>query len=56
MGIEQESEKVNIEGNLAPIDPKVGQLIIRLFLPILQDILPTLNLPIKDGPSFDTLF
>ena len=56
MGTEQESEKVNNEGNLVPIDPKVGQILVRLFLPILQDLLPTLILPIEDGPSSDTLF
>ena len=56
MGTGQGSEKVNSEGNLVPIDPKVGQLLVRLFLPIIQDILPTPSLPIEDGPSSDTLF
>ena len=56
MATEQGSGKVNSEGNTIPTDPKVGQLLVRLFLPILQDLLPTLNLPIEDGPSFDTLF
>ena len=53
---EQGSRKVNSKVNLDPFDLKVGQLLVRLLLPILQDPLPTLNLPIKDGPSYDTLF
>ena len=56
MGTEQGSKNLNSEGNLVPIDPKVDQILIRLFLPILQDLLPTLILPIEDGPSSDTLF
>ena len=56
MGTKQGSEKVNSEGNLVPIDPKVGQLLVRLFIPILQDLLPTQSLPIEDGPSSDTIF
>ena len=56
MGIEQEYEKVKCEGNLAPIDPKVGQLLVRLFLPILQYILPTPSLLVEGEPSSDTLF
>ena len=56
MGTEQRSEKVNSEGNMVPIDPKVGQLLVRLFLPILQDLLATPSLTIEDGPSSDTLF
>ena len=49
-------EKVNNEGNLVPTDPKVGKLLVRLILPILQDLLPTLNLSIEGGPSSNTLF
>ena len=56
MGTEHGSRKVNSEGNLVPTDPKVGQLPVRMFLPILQDLLPTLNLPVEDGPSYDTFF
>ena len=56
MGTEQGSKKVNSEGNLVPIDPKVGQLLVRLFLPILQGLIPKPSLPIEYGPSFDTLF
>ena len=56
METEQGNEKVNNEENIAPTDSKVGQLLVRRFLSILQDILPTLNLPIEDDLSYDTLF
>ena len=56
MGTEKGSEKVNSEGNLVPIDPKVGQLLVRLFLQILQDLLPTLSLLIEGDLSSSTLF
>ena len=56
METEQGFEKVNSEGNLAPTDSKVGQILVRMFLPILQELLPTLNLPIEDVPSSNTLF
>ena len=48
--------KVNSKGNLDPIDLKVGQLPVRLLVPILQDLLPTLSLPIEGDLSSDTLF
>ena len=47
---------MNSKGNLDPIDLKVGQLPARLLLPILQDLIPTLSLPIEGDLSFDTLF
>ena len=53
---EQGSRKVNNKVNLDPIDLKVGQLLVSMLLPILQYLLPTLNLLIEDGPSSDTLF
>ena len=42
--------------NLDSIDSKVGQLLVRLLLPVLQYILPTLSLLVEDDISFDTLF
>ena len=56
METEHVSEKVNNEGNLALTDSEVGQLLAMLFLPILQDIPPILNLLIEDDLSYDTLF
>ena len=53
---EQGSGKVNSKVNLDPIDLKVGQLLVRLLLPVLQDLLPTLNLIIEGDLSSDTLF
>ena len=56
VGIEQGSGKVNNKGNLDPIDLKVGQLLVKLLLPVLQDLVPTPSLLIKGDLSFDTLF
>ena len=53
---EQGSGKVNSKVNLDPIDLKVGQLPVRLLLPFLQDILPTLSLLIEGDLSSSTLF
>ena len=60
MEIEEETglefEKENSEGNLAPTDSEVGQLLARMFLPILQDLPPTPNLLTEDDLFYDTLF
>ena len=56
VGTEQGSGKVNNKVNLDPIDLKVGQLLVRLLLPVLQDLLPTPSLLIEGNLSFDTLF
>ena len=47
---------MNNKVNLDPIDLKVGQLLVRLLLPVLQDILPTLSLLIEGDISSNTLF
>ena len=47
----QEFEKKNSEGNLSPTDLKVGQLLARMFLPVLQGLPLILNPPSKDSPS-----
>ena len=56
METEKGFKKENSEGNLVPTSSEVGQLLARLFLPILQGLPLTLNLPIKDDPSYETLF
>ena len=56
MVTEQGSDKVNSKVNLGPIDSKVGQLLVRMLLPVLQDLLPTLSLLIKGNISSDTPF
>ena len=50
------SGKVNNKVNLDPIDLKVGQLLVRLLLQVLQDLLPTLSLLIEGDISSNTLF
>ena len=56
VGTKQGSGKVNSKGNQDPIDLKVVKLLVRLLLPILQDLLPTLSLPIEGDISSNTLF
>ena len=53
---EQGYGKVNSKVNLDPIDLKVGQLLVRLLLQVLQDILPTLSPLIEGDLSSNTLF
>ena len=53
---EQGFGKVNNKVNLDPIDLKVGQLLIRLLLPVLQYLLPIPILLIEGDLSSDTLF
>ena len=53
---EQGSGKVNSKVNLDPIDLKVGQLLVRLLIPFIQDLLPTLSLLIEGDLSSNTLF
>ena len=43
---EQGYEHVNIKVYLGPLDSKDEQLLVRLFLPILQNLQATLHLPI----------
>ena len=49
------SRKVNNKVNLDPIDLKVGKLLVRMLLLVLQDLLPTLSLLIEGDLSSDTL-
>ena len=56
VAIEQRSRKVNSKVNLGPTDSKVGQILVRLLLPVLQDLLPTLSLLIEDDISSGALF
>ena len=53
---EQGYGKVNSKVNLDPIDSKVGQLLLRLLLLVLQDLLATLSLIIEGDLSSDPLF
>ena len=53
---EQGYGKVNNKVNLDPIDLNVGQVLVRLLLLVLQDILPTLSLLIRRDLSSGTLF
>ena len=48
--------KVNNKVNMDPIDLKVGQILVRLLIPVLQDPLPVLNLLIEGDLFSDTLF
>ena len=52
----QGSRKVNSKVNLDPTDSNFGQLLVRILLLVLQDLLPILSLLIEGDLSSDTLF
>ena len=47
---------MNSKVYLGPTDSEAEQIPVRLFLPVLKNIQPTLRLPIQEGISFDIIF
>ena len=51
-----EYEQENCEGSLGLLGSKVAPLPVRMFLPALPSLRPTLSLLLQDDLSFYTLF